>query len=212
MPSGRRNPGTIDWPNSESRAIILDDLENGIISLDGTDTAEELFYGMYQFTPEFIAEKVLFKQFRDRLKDHRAQITRRRESEAWEASALAHDRQMRPIKTHNARGEKVFYWTEAADLLKKDVAQLMSKNIKFTASQIQAVRPSYYGEFKLAFFDRRVRQAVRRQRYINYLNDKRLEEEKVRRERRKDLLLAEETPWQQLQRMSLNGERREEQS
>ena len=52
---------TIDWKNSESKQIVIDDLEAGVVSMDESDTAEDLFYGMCQFTPEFIAEKVPFE-------------------------------------------------------------------------------------------------------------------------------------------------------
>ena len=101
-----RNPGTLDWVNSESKQIVLDDLESGIISMDKTETAKDLYYSMYQFTPKFIAEKVLFEQFEKHLKDHRKQLKYKHESPAWEMAALAHDQNIFP--KNNAKGKEVF--------------------------------------------------------------------------------------------------------
>ena len=190
----QRNPGTIDWRNSESKQIVLDDLEVGVISLDESDSAEDLFYGMYQFTPEFIAERVTFGQFRDRLKDHRDQLKHKFESPSWEEAALEHDRLLHPKKMYNQRGEKIFYWSEAMALLKQDVAE--KKHLAMTPSQLHQSRPEY-GQFKLAIFDQRIQQAICKERLINWMNDKREEEIQIRKERRCKLGLSEETPQEQ---------------
>jgi len=205
MPRGQRNPETIDWFNSESKQIVLDDLEAGVISLDETDSAEALFYGMYQYTPEFIAEKVQFKQFKERLAGHREQLKHKLEAPAWERAALEHDRLKRPKKTHNDRGEKIFYWSKAMQLLKKDIEA--KKHHEMTPSQLKASRPEYR-DFTLAKFDGRIRQAIRKERLINWKNDKRQEEIDARKERRRDLQLSEETPQEQWKR--LERERREQ--
>ena len=195
----KRSPGTIDWLRSESKQIVLDDLEEGVISLDETDTAEALFYGMYQYTPEFIAEQVKFEQFKDRLAGHRKQLKHKIESPAWEMAALAHDRLKCPQKTHNEKGEKIFYWTEAMELLKQDIDD--GKHLTMTPTQLQATRPNEYGEFPLKIFDRRIRQAIRKKRLINWKNDKREDYAKERKERRQKLNLDEETPQQQRKRL-----------
>lgn len=198
MPRGQRNPNTIDWTNSESKAIVLDDLESGSISIDNSDTAEDLYYGMYQFTPEFITEGVKFEQFKARLRDHRKQVKDRMERSSWEMAALAHDRLMQPKKTHNIRGEKVFYLTPAYRLLAMDVAA--NKHQIMTPSELKLSRPEY-AEWNLKLFDQRIRQAIRRKRFVNYLNDKREDKESERKGRRRTLGLPEETPLEQRQRM-----------
>ena len=201
MPPGVRNPGTIDWKNSESKQIVLDDLEANVISLDESDTAEDLFYGMYQVSPEFIAEKVQFKQFKQRLKDHRKQLKEMLSSPAIEKLALEHDRRICPQKTHNERGEKIFYWTEAMQLLKQDVDAGL--HLLMTPRQLQATRFAEYGEFPPKLFDRRVRQAIRKKRLINWKNDKREEATKERKARCQKLNLEEETPQQKRERLSM---------
>lgn len=195
-----RNPETIDWGKSESKQIVLDDLEARVISLDNTDSAEDLYYGMYCNTPEFITEKVGFKQFRDRLRDHRKQVKVKLEAPGWETAALAHDRLLFPKKTHNQRGEKIFYLSEAYPLLIQDV--VAKKHLQMKPSQLKASRPEY-GDFSLAIFDQRIRQAVRKERLINWMEDKRNAEIQERKERRRNLGLSEETPLEQLQRLSM---------
>lgn len=180
----RRKPGTIDWPKSLSRVLVLDDLENGIISLDESDSAKDLYDQLYQHTPEFILEKVGYAQFRDRLKDHRAQVAKRHEAAQWEMSALAHDRQLFPVRSHNDRGEKKFYLTPAYGLLAQDIAD--KKHQTMPPSQLRASRPEYT-EFGIEIFDGRIRQAVRRERMVNWRNDKRAAIEEKRQSRREQL-------------------------
>ena len=196
-----RKPGTIDWRNSESKQIVLDDLESGQISLDAANTAEDLCCGMCQFAPEFIAEEVGFDQFKKRLEDHRKQLEHKIDrSEAM--AALEHDRLIFPQKTHNARGEKIFCWTEAFGLLKQDVAA--KKHTIMTPSQLHKTRPEHK-EFSLTVFDRKIRQAIRKERLVNWKNDKREADIKERKERRRALGLNEETPMEERKRASEQG-------
>lgn len=189
--SRQRRPGTIDWVKSESKQIVLDDLEAGLVSLDDTDTAEDLYYGMYQYTPEFIAENVQFQQFKARLQDHRKQIRPQIEAPQFEMAALAHDRLLTPKRTHNSRGEKIFYLTQANSFLEQDIRD--NKHRRMTPSELKATRQEY-AEWPLRIFDGRIRQMIRRQRFINYLNDKREEEKLARQLRRMNLGLPAETP------------------
>lgn len=161
--------------------MVLDDLENGVISLDNSDSAHDLYHNMYKHTAEFIVERVEYEQFRDRLRDHRAQVGRRHEAAQWEMAALAHDRQLFPIRTHNDRGEKKFYLSTAGALLAEDVKQEKHKTMK--PSELRASRPEY-AEFPLKIFDGRIRQAIRRERMVNWRSDKREELEKEQRQRR----------------------------
>ena len=184
MPRGQRNPGTIDWSKSLSRKLVLDDLEEGIISLDETDTAEDLYEFVYKDTPEFIMENVGFQQFKNRLKDHRSQVSKRHEAAQMEIAALEHDLDLFPIRTHNDRGEKKFYLTEAYKKLAEDISE--KKHETMTPSELKASRPEY-AEWPLKIFDGRIRQAIRRARMVNWRNDKREAKEKKRREKREKL-------------------------
>lgn len=125
------------------------------------------------------------------------------EAPSWEEAALQHDRLLHPKKTHNQRGEKIFYWSEAMDLLKQDVAD--KKHLTMTPSQLRLSRPNEYGQFSLHIFDRRIRQAIRKERLINWLNDKREKETKKRKERRRGLGLSDETPQERRERSSQQG-------
>ena len=194
----KEKPKTIDWLNSESKQVVLDDLQSGLISLDTTDTAHDLYYGMYQFAPEFIAEGVQYNQFRARFNDHRKAIKKQQDRSEWETAALAHDRLIFPKKTHNARGERVFYMTDAARQLAQDVEDQLHVTLK--PSGLRALRQDLYGEWPLKTFDQRIRQAVQRKKFVNYLSDKRLEKEMERKEKRKALKLPEETPKERYER------------
>jgi len=180
----RRNPGTIDWTKSLSRQMVLDDLENGVVSVDETDSAEDLYYLFYVHTDEFKREKVLFRQFRDCLRDHREQVKKRQEASQWEMAAFAHDNAIFPTRTHNDRGEKKFYLTPAYRLLAKDVGNKLHQLM--TPSQLKASRPEYE-EFSNKVFDGRIRQAIRRERMVNWRNDKREADEKKLNKRRQEL-------------------------
>ena len=177
----RRNPGTIDWSKSLSRQLVLGDLENGVISLDETDSAEELYYLHYIHTNEFQLEKVLFPQFKEHLKDHQVQVKKRQEAVQWEMAALAHDKALFPTRTHNDRGEKKFYLTEAYPLLAQDI--LEKKHEIMTPSELKASRDEYR-EFSLPIFDGHIWQAIRRQRMVNWRNDKREAKEQERQNHR----------------------------
>ena len=69
-----------------------------------------------------------------------------------------------------------------------------------TPSQLRASRPQYQ-EFPLRIFDGRVRQAIRKHRFINWMNDKREEVLAERKAYRKELNLPEETPREQRERL-----------
>ena len=195
MPRGVRSPGTIDWAKSESRQILLDDLEAGVISLDESDTAHELFYGMYQHTPEFIAEEVGFEQFKKRLKSHCKQVKCAKEAPVWQYAALQHDRNIFEKKTHNQRGKKIFYWSDAWPLLIQDVAA--KRHITMKPKELKTTRREY-DNFSLKIFNWKVRQVVRGERLINWKNDKREADIEEQKARCRALNLSEKTPQEQL--------------
>ena len=78
-------------------------------------------WGFYSLLPEFVAEEVVFSQFKSRLRDHRKQVKARRYQSERERQALEHDRQLYPRQKHNDRGEPVFDLSEAKKFLREDV-------------------------------------------------------------------------------------------
>ena len=180
-------PDWIDWRTSQAKEIILEDLEEGILSLDENEVSAEDAWEVYRHLPEFVAPGVVFSQFKERLKDHRKQVMKRRNQSEREIQALAHDRQLYPRQTHNHRGEPVFDLSIAKQFLKEDVRN--NKHTTMTPSELQKTRPEYM-TFKPNKFKHRIYQEVRRQKFIFYLELKRAKKQQKQREQREQLRRA----------------------
>ena len=89
---------------------------------------------------------------------------------AHESECLAHDRRLFPRQTENHRGEPVFDLSAAKLLLRADVEE--GKHNQLTPSQLQASRLEYH-PFNAKKFKHHIYQEVRRQKFINYLNQRR---------------------------------------
>ena len=89
------NPLFIDWTPSEARIVLLDDLEEGILSSEEDEVPAEVAYEVYKNLPAF-KDLVVFDQFKDQLRDHWKQVKKRREQLSVEMAALLHDRQLYP--------------------------------------------------------------------------------------------------------------------
>lgn len=187
MPRGAKNPLFIKWATSKVRQIILDDLLEGILPLTEAECSTEQAWATYSQDPEFTG--VVFDQFKDRLKGHRAQITTKRRQTARELQAWEHDK-LCPRKTHNERGEPAFDLHPAKALLQEDVR--MKLNTQMVPSQLQATRPEYRA-FKKHVFKQRVYQEVRRQKFVFYLNIARAEKLRKQRGRNPNLQAANHT-------------------
>jgi hypothetical protein len=173
MPKSK-NPDWIEWRGSEAKRIILEDLEEGTLSLDEHEMSTEEAWEVYRKLPEFLG--VVFSQFKVRVKDHRKLVKNRSNQSEREMQALLHDRQIYPRMPHNHRGEPVFDLSVAKQLLREDVRD--NKHIAMVPSKLQQTRPEYV-IFKPNKFKHRIYQEVRRQKFIFYLELKR--EEKRRR-------------------------------
>lgn len=168
-PSAPDDRKVIDWRNSLAKHIILSDLEEGILSLDELDVSpEEAWTTVYGRLAEF--KDVPFRQFRDRLKDHRDQIRKSLHNSTRDALAFAHDRQLYPRKTHNHLGEPVFDKSEAEEPLREDVKN--GRHEVMSARDLQATREEY-AMFDPNIFRHRIYQEVRRQKFVYYLEVKR---------------------------------------
>ena len=69
--TSRRREGWIDWRRSEAREIILADLKDGTLPVDGVSTQEA--WERYRTKPAFA--NVEYAQFSARLRDHRNQVS-----------------------------------------------------------------------------------------------------------------------------------------
>jgi hypothetical protein len=132
--------------------------------------AFEIYQGMVGFAD------VRFPQFRARLKDHRAQVKKSLQRSKYEEECLKHDRSFFPRKLLDENGTPVFDLHPAKLLLREDVAE--GKHLLMTPLQLWKSRPDEYMVFQEPFFRNMIYQAVRRQKFVNYLQIKR-EEKKL---------------------------------
>ena len=95
-----------------------------------------------------------------------------------EEEAMVRDRQRFPKKTHNHRGEPVFYYSPAMQLLRQDIIDGVHK--RMTIKQLQASRIEYT-PFKPKKFKERIYQEIRYQKFMCHLELKRTLKEKERR-------------------------------
>ena len=90
-----------------------------------------------------------------------------------ESEALTHDRFLYPRQIVNHRGQPVFDLSPAKLLLRQDVAD--RKHLVMTPSELRQSRIAEYGQFGNREFKHRIYQAVRREKFINWLEQKRQE-------------------------------------
>jgi hypothetical protein len=163
----------IDWRKSAAKLIILSNLEEGIIPVDDNQlSAEDAWEGCYKHIVAF--RNVPFKQFNDRLKDHRRQQEQKVSAAAEEEIALAHDRRLHPRKTHNRRGEPVFDMSAAKPLLRQDVKDKTHLTMETDAFQ-QSSR-EYHGFHPKKLCERICQEVRRLQKFLFYLEMKHINE------------------------------------
>lgn len=150
---------------------MKEDLEPGGILYEQDHITAERAWEFYKNLPEFIQGKVVFSQFKARLADHRNQAKKFNELAERDAMYVANDRIIHEKPTLNCKGELQFNSHPAKDLLREDVGNDL--HVGVAPSVLQASRPEYM-EFSLKVFDQRLRQELRRKKYINYLRADRL--------------------------------------
>ena len=168
MPRSKRE-GWINSISSIPKTILLEDLISGVLPLDETElSAEEAWELCYQHMAEFVP--VVFSQFEARLKDHRRQVKKDMGRSMKEQALMERDRLLFPRKHVNERGEIVFDMHPAKELLRDDV-----KNKRYANMSIKAFRLTRdeYKVFTIEVFRRRFYQAIRYQKFVNYLEDQR---------------------------------------
>jgi hypothetical protein len=186
MPKLHRQEDNIDWKNSSAKALLLKDLNDGVLPLDKDEvSAEEAWNSCYVNLPEFA--NVGFDQFKRQLKAHRQQVKEKKHGADTQEAALLHDRRLYPEKYFYADGRRIFRMSPAQELLQTDVADGYHR--KLSPAELRNTRAEY-AEWELKTFRQRIYQAERRQKFINYLNAKREEA----RETKHDKYVAERKP------------------
>jgi hypothetical protein len=159
----------IKWTNSEGKALLLRDIEEGTIP--ETMAPQEVF-DHYAHLPEFsMLEKNEKKDFTRRLASLRKSISLVAENladaeryAARDAAALAHDRQIYPEKTHNDRGERLFHNSPARLLLREDIDA--GKYEKGKPQKLRETREEYQ-EFSPNKFRKRIHQEIQTKKWHN---------------------------------------------
>lgn len=100
-------------------------------------------------------------------------------------SALEHDTQFFYGETHDRRGKKIFYGTQAHKLLKQDIKE--GKHTTLGTEGLYYSRDEYCeeDEWNLAFFRRRVRQEDLTQKFHYHMEVQRAKKEKQKKESKK---------------------------
>ena len=169
--------GWIDWRNSEPRAILIEDLVGGILSLDDDEIPAQVAWDTtYKHLAEFA--NVPFEQFQARLKDHREQVEGDLGRAYQERNNYFHDRALFPRKLTNHRGEPIFDLHPAKMLLRSDVAEGKHKVMKPLLLWQSRVE---YQQFRLEIFRHRIYQEVRRVKFNYWLNEQRKTKHNVMR-------------------------------
>lgn len=181
MPKSK-NPKYIDWRDSNAKRVIISDLEDGVLSADETTVSSEQAWVVCKNLPEF--KDVIFKQFKERLADHRKAFKKRLEASIQEEDAFQHDSLLHPRnETHDRRGKLIFDRHPAKDLLRNDV-----KNGAYpllSPAELWNLRPEHK-LFDLKTLRQRIYQEIRRNKFINWCEMKRQEKEGERKERKRD--------------------------
>ena len=160
----QKNPGWINWRFCKARQVLLEDFEAGGFLYENLTPPRELWDTRYSGMSQF--SNVVYSQFESQLRSYRKKSDASRARSTFEEEALAHDRKLFPRKPRNRRGEVVFDLSDAKELLKQDVADKI--HLKKTPMELQATRKEY-APFGARKFKERIYQAVKREKFINYL-------------------------------------------
>lgn len=154
-----------DWRNSPARLMIVSDLDAGVLPHLATDMpAKDVWNVVYSKCLEF--QGMEYAKFRDRLNRLRKAHGVNRLRAARDKAALQNDRRLHPRKTTNHRGEPVFDLSAAKPLLRLDVKN--KRHERMALSELRISRPEYT-IFPQRIFSERVRQEIRRQKFIHHL-------------------------------------------
>lgn len=159
----------IGWRKSVAREILLQDLTppHGIL-IGHNETSIEDLWEFYKTEEGF--EKVPFEQFKLRLKDHRKQTNGNFILSAREFEYLRHDREISPRALTDVNGKPIWHMHRACKLLRKDIEK--NRHVEKTPLQLQIKRKEYKA-FEYEIFKNQFYAAIKRKKFINYLEMKR---------------------------------------
>ena len=163
--------GWIDWANSEARNVIIEDLIQGILPMDNKVMTERSAWDLlYKNMAEFSG--TCFEQFKLRLRDHRIQVNKGLDRAKYKEKCMEYDRTLFPRKKIDDKGVLIFDLHPAKLLLREDVAEKRHKHM--TPLQLWKSREEYQ-QFEQNYFWQRIYQTAQRQKFVNWLEQKRAE-------------------------------------
>ena len=178
-----KNLDWIDWKSSEAKDVIMFDLIENILPLEEEEmSAEDAWELIHSHLPEFVGPGVVFSQFKERLADHRKQVTKARRQSHIECEAFLHDTDLCPLPTHHLgrRNQPIFDRHPAKRLPRQDIEN--NEHVGMFPSAFQLTRREH-GECDAMTFKRHIHQEIRRVKCIFCLNTKREAKLKKQRER-----------------------------
>lgn len=167
-PKDPKKEGWINWKSKEvakARAAIIEDLVQGILPVKESKMSAEEAWTHYASEEGF--ENIVFSQFENRLKAHRKQVKATIAKSRYEEECLRHDRNLFPRKEVDDDGDPFFDLHPAKQLLEEDIIT-NNKHKKMKPEELRQSRDEYK-VFPKEKFRPRVYQAIRRQRFLNYL-------------------------------------------
>jgi hypothetical protein len=109
-----------------------------------------------------VTTKRLFKGRLDRL---RADIRKKQAFAASDSAALANDRLLHPVPTHNHRGEPRWEGSEAQRLLRQDID--LGNHLDLMPRDLFMSEPDYYDNYPLEVFRKHIKQEVKLRKFLH---------------------------------------------
>lgn len=155
------------WESSEAKKILIEELENGVITMERDDSVMTI-QEAYDSRPEYQATNRY--KWAARLRSTRTHVGSAVARAETDSDAYHHDDDLYPRQTHNHLGQLRWHGSEAARLLRVDVA---SGFYASTSVESLYIFREEYEDFELELFRRHVHQEKNRLKRLNDPNYKR---------------------------------------
>jgi hypothetical protein len=146
------------WSNDPTRKLLEHDLLTGVIPLQSSPGF--MPKDIQRMRPEYMDMR--YDLWTSRLYSARQRHRTHKTQAVDHGAALERSRAMYPKKAHNERGEPRWEGSEAASLLKQDVAN--GEHLGVSKAELRASRPEYL-EFSAKVFRGHVHQEVKTQKF-----------------------------------------------
>lgn len=160
MPPTKKTPSK-SWQNSKEKALLMGDLRQGRIAVDGRGDARTILTSRPEFAEGTDDNQV--KLFASRLRAARVRTKQLNASAAFDSEALRQDRLIFPVPAMTVRNEPRWEGSAAEALLKEDVKGNLHQTMKPQALYSSRLE---YQEFSLSTFRGHIHQEVKLCKFI----------------------------------------------